>query len=107
MKINIDGQEMEELLSKAILASLDEAKREIVHGVAQRIANEMIASDEVVMGKIRALIDDALMKVLEENRENVVSKVALAIWTTRTTGRGSRWARKRLTCSTWSGPCEN
>lgn len=109
MDIKIDTPQMRELLAQAVFASLDEVKRDVliksaiqhlvtqntdrydrtspienafnyaVRDVAQKIAAEMLTNDSSVQEKIRALLNEAMVRLTETNREKTVEKLADAI----------------------------
>lgn len=109
MDIKIDTPQMRELLAQAVFASLDEVKRDVliksaiqhlvtqsadrynrtspieeafqwaVRDVATKIANDMLTNDPTVSEKIRGLVNEALVRLTETNREKTVEKLADAI----------------------------
>lgn len=110
MNIQLDPETLKSIVAEAIMASLDDKKREAlisgaishlltpnterygsqksplddafryaVQQVAQKIATEMIANDEVVKTKIRTLLNEAMLRVMETNREATINKLANAI----------------------------
>lgn len=105
--VNIDSKEMNELLSKAIMSSLDESKRDIlikaaldhlvtrdnsyyggrkspiedafqsaVQKVATQIAEQLVVGNAEVMEKMRSLVNEALLRLTETNREQTVTRLA-------------------------------
>lgn len=109
MNLTLDPELVKTVVAEAILKSLDEQKREVlikaaltnllapsdgrygspdnitsafnyaVRDVAQKIASEMLLSDESVKEKIRGLINEATTRLFETNREQTVTKLADAI----------------------------
>lgn len=109
MNFSIDTDMVKNLFGEALLASLDQNKREIliknalqhlmskgseswnrvtpleqafnhaVSEVAKQIASELLTNDTVIQDKIRSLLNEALVRVLETNREQTVNKLAAAI----------------------------
>lgn len=111
MDIKLDSVQLQELMAQAVLASLDEVKRDVlikgaiqhlitkdtnrydrlspiegafqsaVRGVAEKIATDMLANDADLSAKIRGLVNEALVRLMETNREKTVEKIASAIAT--------------------------
>jgi len=110
--IKLDTPQLRELLAQAVMASLDEVKRDMlikgaieflvtkdtsggysynrrspiedafnyaVRDVAQKTANDMLTNDSGLQGKLRALVNEALVRLMETNREKTVEKIADAI----------------------------
>lgn len=48
-------------------------------GVANRIASEMLTADTTVQTHIKGLIEESVARMVSENRENTVNKIADAI----------------------------
>lgn len=111
MHINLNAEDLNEMLSKAILSSLDQAKRDMliqaalqhlvtssgeayygkkqspihaafnwaVQKVAEKLATEMVTENTEVIAQMRGIIDDAVLKVMQDNREETVSRLAKVI----------------------------
>jgi cytochrome P450 len=109
MDIKIDTPQLRELLAEAVMASLDQVKRDAliqgavqhlitqntsaydrtspieqafmyaVRDVAAKIANDMLANDKTVEERIRGLVNEALERLMVANREKTVEKLADAI----------------------------
>jgi hypothetical protein len=111
MEIKVDGAMLHDVVSAAILRSLDERQREdmikaaiaslltpkdsyggsrratplqdaffsAMRTVAERICTETLANDAAVAVRIKALIAEALERVLVDKRENMIDKLAVAI----------------------------
>lgn len=112
MDIKLDTPQLRELLAQAVMASLDEVKRDMlikgaieflvtkdtsggysynrrspiedafnyaVRDVAQKTANDMLTNDSGLQEKLRALVNEALVRLMETNREKTVEKIADAI----------------------------
>lgn len=111
MDIKLDTPQLRELLAQAVLASLDDAKRDIlikgaieflvtkettgyghnrrspiedafnyaVRDVAQKTANDMLTNDSGLQEKLRALVNEALTRLMDTNRAKTVEKIADAI----------------------------
>lgn len=112
MDIKLDTPQLRELLAQAVLASLDEVKRDMlikgaieflvtkdtsggygynrkspiedafnyaVRDVAQKTANDMLTNDSGLQEKLRELVNEALVRLMETNREKTVEKIADAI----------------------------
>lgn len=109
MDIKLDTPQLRELLAQAVMASLDEVKRDMlikgaieflvskdttvynrrspiedafnyaVRDVAQKTANDMLTNDSGLQEKLRTLVNEALVRLMETNREKTVEKIADAI----------------------------
>ncbi len=111
MDIKLDPESLKDVVSAAILKSLDDTKRDVmieaalkhlltpqggsayhkaesplqtafnnaVSFVATQIAKETLENDSSVKANIQALLNEAFVKVMSENREKTVSSIADAI----------------------------
>lgn len=58
---------------------IEDAFRAAVRQVAEKIANDMLNNDADLTAKIRALVNEALVRLMDTNREKTVEKIADAI----------------------------
>lgn len=111
MDIKLDPESLKDVVSSAILKSIDDNKRDAlieaaikhlltpqggssyvkaesplqtafnnaVSFVSQSIAREMLENDTSVRANIQALLQEAFMKVMSQNREKTVTTIADAI----------------------------
>jgi BMFP domain-containing protein YqiC len=107
--LKIDTPQLRELLAEAVMASMDQVKREAliqgavqhllaksndsynrtspieqafqyaVRDVATKLANDMLTNDKEVEAKLRGLVNEALERLMTTNREATVTKLADAI----------------------------
>lgn len=65
--------------SRPSTTPIQEAFNHAVGGVANRIASDMLTNDPEISSKIKGLIEEAVAKIVGENRANIIDKVANAI----------------------------
>jgi hypothetical protein len=58
---------------------VEQAFNEAVRNVAHKVAEEMLAGDERVRARLKELMNAALVKVMDDNREATVTKIADAL----------------------------
>ena len=63
----------------ASTSPIEDAFRHAVRDVASKIASEMLTNDSDITTKIRALLNEALVLLMENNRESTVANLANAI----------------------------
>lgn len=58
---------------------LESAFRNACHNVAQTTATEMLTNDPAFQARVRQLLDEAMVRVMDTNREATIERLAEAI----------------------------